>query len=756
MPEVGVSKNDASTFKPYNPNEIVGSTSPGLPYIPPASSNNCAVVAMVIVAVVATMFTAGAAAAGFGAGLQAIMSTGLSLVTGQFGVAAMAIYGGIGAFAGSIASQAVGKALGVVDKISLRQAFGSGLTAVISAGIGGKLGIVSDLINASSWGRVAASAALNSIGSYVANRVAGVPDTTFSWKSVAASAVTSVVAGGINKSLGTVYEKLNGINAIAGQTVGSMVSSTIGLGVRRQFGMNDKANWGAMAADAFGNAVGNAIVGSMISGGAKPTQDRRASPEQIADAERRLGKSYGEFSRAERFGIAFDLGPGNEDLKQSIVEAMLAAEQNGTLPEPTYASGSGMGNIPFMYKEGVIYVNESVLQLKDAGISGMEFLDASAILALEEEYGAHLDYLARNRYSSIGGDTSGDEGILYAHSGLAGMLSGGSVERNFSIAGKSYSFSAESSTIELAASAVFTAERVALDYGSNGYEYFDALGHYYTTAITMLDAGYSPEQTGRVAFYSQVGDIVAKLDATATATRLFGNAKSIGFGYTIGSMTGGNYEFTNSALLASLGITSRQELMAVQKDLHNLGVTGSEQIGIERLAARKVIAEGLAAGTLHGDAMAGFAIHKLADSYAHEGYPLGLGHARDMHAPDEFFGRTAVRNAYLNDLNGVLNASGQRITSFKSYVDGNSSLLKSDIFGVMRGSGIKSAIHPDSMPSVDWFRGKAWNSPQMNMLELSGDQREAFTGYRGISDSSSVVMSLFGAFSNRIQYWRGH
>ncbi|HWS23863.1 MAG TPA: hypothetical protein VN226_05455, partial [Anaerolineales bacterium] len=35
VPEVGVSKNDAGTFKPYNPNEIVGSTSPSLPFIPP-------------------------------------------------------------------------------------------------------------------------------------------------------------------------------------------------------------------------------------------------------------------------------------------------------------------------------------------------------------------------------------------------------------------------------------------------------------------------------------------------------------------------------------------------------------------------------------------------------------------------------------------------------------------------------------------------------------------------------------------------
>ena len=34
-PEVKTSSNDANTFKPYNPGEIAGPTSPGLPYIEP-------------------------------------------------------------------------------------------------------------------------------------------------------------------------------------------------------------------------------------------------------------------------------------------------------------------------------------------------------------------------------------------------------------------------------------------------------------------------------------------------------------------------------------------------------------------------------------------------------------------------------------------------------------------------------------------------------------------------------------------------
>ena len=37
VPDTGVAKNDSSTFKPYNPNKIVGSTAPGLPDVPPAA-----------------------------------------------------------------------------------------------------------------------------------------------------------------------------------------------------------------------------------------------------------------------------------------------------------------------------------------------------------------------------------------------------------------------------------------------------------------------------------------------------------------------------------------------------------------------------------------------------------------------------------------------------------------------------------------------------------------------------------------------
>jgi len=159
VPEVKVTANDATTFKPFSPQEAIGNTSPSLPYIEPPPKEHCngiAMVLMVVVAVVAAVFTAGAAltaiaamAPGLGISLAAggMMATGLGVVTGSAmvgvsGAVAGAVAGAAfaGGMAGSIASQAVGKAMGVVESFSLRSAVASGLGAMVGAGVGAAIG----------------------------------------------------------------------------------------------------------------------------------------------------------------------------------------------------------------------------------------------------------------------------------------------------------------------------------------------------------------------------------------------------------------------------------------------------------------------------------------------------------------------------------------------------------------------------------------------------------------------------------------
>ena len=54
VPDVGQHKNDATTFKPYNPAETIGNTSPTLPYIqaPQAGCNALVAIVMIVVVIV--------------------------------------------------------------------------------------------------------------------------------------------------------------------------------------------------------------------------------------------------------------------------------------------------------------------------------------------------------------------------------------------------------------------------------------------------------------------------------------------------------------------------------------------------------------------------------------------------------------------------------------------------------------------------------------------------------------------------------
>ncbi|MBD9437279.1 putative Ig domain-containing protein [Pseudoxanthomonas sp. PXM03] len=58
VPETKTSSNDSSTFKPYNPGEITGPTSPSLPYIEPPSGHNCTALVRVLSTVVAIVVRA--------------------------------------------------------------------------------------------------------------------------------------------------------------------------------------------------------------------------------------------------------------------------------------------------------------------------------------------------------------------------------------------------------------------------------------------------------------------------------------------------------------------------------------------------------------------------------------------------------------------------------------------------------------------------------------------------------------------------
>ena len=279
VPEVRTSLNDANTFKPYNPAEVTGPTTPSLPYIPPpaAACNPVATIVMAVIAIVVTVYTAGAAAAAFSSlgttgvtaagGYAAVGGAALSgaATVGTTGVAlsAGAAFGGavVGGFAGSVASQLVGKSAGWVDSFSLRNAVASGIGAGLTAGLAGKFGGSTAQLMAESEGaaRIAGSALGSAVGNYVGGKIAGVQDTSFSWRAIAAGAVSSVITARANQVLGLDAAKaFGGTGQIGQDVVGGLVGGVVSLHTRRTAGFDDPVNYGQIVADAFGNALGNA------------------------------------------------------------------------------------------------------------------------------------------------------------------------------------------------------------------------------------------------------------------------------------------------------------------------------------------------------------------------------------------------------------------------------------------------------------------------------------------------------------------
>jgi YD repeat-containing protein len=291
VPEVKVTANDATTFKPFSPQEAIGNTSPSLPYIEPPPKEHCngiAMVLMVIVAVVATVFTAGAAALALGAvassttvfaaGAAVLGGTALAGATTFAATAAIAGAAFAGGMAGSIASQAVGKAMGVVDSFSLRSAVAGGVGAMVTAGAGAYLTGgegVKALVTAKDYATVAAMGAAGSAGAYVGGKIAGVNGTSFSWRNIAASAVSAVVGTRINQAIG-LSPQTSTAGRVFNNTVGGAVDGIVSLHTRRTFGLGGDVNYGSIAADAFGNALGNAFTSPAGGGQLTPEMEQVA------------------------------------------------------------------------------------------------------------------------------------------------------------------------------------------------------------------------------------------------------------------------------------------------------------------------------------------------------------------------------------------------------------------------------------------------------------------------------------------------
>ena len=272
IPQVTTNSNDASTFKPYSPAEIAGSTTPPSVYAPAPPSHHCSAAAMILiiaVVVIATIATAGAfaVAAGasggiFGAGASALVAG----TVGEIGVASTLGAAFMGGMAGSVAGQFAGQAMGQHGGFDLAEAFAGGLKSAATAGFAaglGQLGGDYSLIADANGGLQPAGAGMLAASGYAAGTEIGQLDGhtgTVTWQGMVASAVSAGLTSAVGLPTNNQLASGAGTGGFLGDFEAGIVNGALLSGVNRALGQHG-ASGAEIAEDAFGNALANSVIG---------------------------------------------------------------------------------------------------------------------------------------------------------------------------------------------------------------------------------------------------------------------------------------------------------------------------------------------------------------------------------------------------------------------------------------------------------------------------------------------------------------
>ncbi|MGQ5522076.1 LysM peptidoglycan-binding domain-containing protein, partial [Chitinimonas sp. PSY-7] len=298
------SKSDAisaDTFKAYKEDEVVGSQMPNLKTPPPKKKcGGFGMVLMIVVTVAVAVYTAGAAAAlmNLATGASTTFAAGATVMAGGAGFGAAALgAAAVGGFAGSVAGQLVGKATGDVEKFSLRQAFVSGVTAGVTAGMGHYLQAAGETNTALKYAKIAGSALTSNAVSQQVSIWTGLQER-FNWSQMAAAGVAAPVASTISQGLGDAfgYNPANSVMSLGsvqanlgdlstrllGRTLESIASTAVSHKLNQEFDRSGRYNGSFKLSAALPGAIGNAIGDEMRAYG-----HAKAREEQVRAAASR-------------------------------------------------------------------------------------------------------------------------------------------------------------------------------------------------------------------------------------------------------------------------------------------------------------------------------------------------------------------------------------------------------------------------------------------------------------------------------------
>ncbi|WP_256081313.1 DUF4214 domain-containing protein [Massilia sp. YIM B04103] len=299
--------NDYTTFKPYDEGAQIGDTMPAMPT--PSRKGGCSGgnILIAVVAVVATIFTAGAMAGllSIATGATSTFGAGLAMLGGAGGFTAGALAtGAVAAAAGSVAGQLTAMGLGYQDEFSWRSVATAAVGGVVSAGVAGAdLGGLSSVFKPSEgiYTAAAARAVLSNTVTQGLSMATGLQHG-FDWRGVAASAAGALASQAVGQYLqgDSVIAKLVKGNELATRTLGDFASGTAAAIAR-----GGKIDVVRIATDAFGNALGSSLADIMQRTPATPVKSFSDSIDRGPDWYQDWKARRQDMSIAEIPGIDF-------------------------------------------------------------------------------------------------------------------------------------------------------------------------------------------------------------------------------------------------------------------------------------------------------------------------------------------------------------------------------------------------------------------------------------------------------------------
>jgi hypothetical protein len=196
--------------------------------------------------------------------------------------------------------------------------------ATAGFGAAANAGTFGNFIRDVNYARAAASSMAGGVSSYAASRAIGV-DASFSWRSIAANAVSAAISTGIGDKLGWNPTTDAGGSGEFWHDMGNgMLSGAMRLHTSRAMGIGDDVDYRSLAADAFGNALGNAAIRGI---------------RESAATEGLIGASKGAY------GALRDAGYSPEEaralVKGADMQKLLSAQdQRNAMAFQTYGMGS--------------------------------------------------------------------------------------------------------------------------------------------------------------------------------------------------------------------------------------------------------------------------------------------------------------------------------------------------------------------------------------------------------------------------------